>query len=396
MKHVVVYLQGVAESEPRLGPARSALSTARAPTLRQWARSGRSGWLDTAGLGVAARRPELLLALFCGASPEAVRGAGVGGLEALGVGGLPPDRFWYRGDFVTMDGDRLRNAGLQDLTEAETRVLVEDLAEVWAAHDAVAFMTAPGQVVVGLRHEDGTWPAGVAPWTPGHPERLPGLRITETARRFASLQVALRERLQGHDINRVRVDLGEDPANAVWLWGGSLQPAPFPLAEGRRSAGCVWAATPLARGLAAGLRFATMTAALPGDKRSPSDVLSVARLTEALRACDTLLVPVDRPASSGLQEEALGVRSAYVDLCDRQVLAPLAAVLEAFRPYRLVLLADADLFSAEASARESLCLLLTGERVVPDFCAEWCELACHEGGLGSITLGPLLETFWEA
>jgi 2,3-bisphosphoglycerate-independent phosphoglycerate mutase len=394
MKNVIIYLQGMAWRNIGGTEDRSLLMSCRTPTLRALARLGRSGF---ASLENAAdlRREGLVPAAVCGASGDALRRVHRGGLEAAGVAALPEDRIWYRADFVTLVDGTIREPAVRGLTEAETRALAEALQSVWQSRDIVALVAGPGHLLLGLAKADGPWPTGFSPWRRVGDEPMPPLQQSEEARSLAALEEEIHERLRDHEINQVRLDLGENPANGLSLWGGGSCPDPLSVHPVHGRSGAVWAPGAWGRGLAGWLGMAPLAGVAPNVARNSAEAFPPGRVLEAVREHDLLLLPVEAPEFAGVQDAPLDL-AAYLERCDRFLLAPLLAMLEAHRPWRLLLLADAPPFvMGDDEDLERSLVLLAGEKMVPDAVTHWHEEACTEGGLGSITVDSLFETFWK-
>ncbi len=393
MKRVLVYLQGMAWRNAPGSEDRSVLMSCRTPTLRALARKGRSGsfQLDDAE---ALRQTGLLPAALHGVPADTLREVGRGGLEAAGISALPEDRFWYRADFVAMDDETLRDPAVPGLTAPETRSLAAALEEVWRKHEIVALVMGPGHLLLGVPPGKAPLSVGCPSWCRMEEEPMPPLLGMAGGATLTALEEEIRDRLLDHEVNQVRVDLKESPANALCLWGGSRCPDPLPTQIPAGSSGAVWAPGAWGRGLAGWLGLTPVDggslAAAPGH----APVFPTARMVESLRENDALLIPVEAPELAGVGR-GLAHIAAYLERCDRAVLAPLAELLEAHRPWRLLLLADAAPFATgESEALRTVLACMAGESIVPDAADAWNEETCMEGGLGSITTDSLRNTFW--
>jgi len=80
-------------------------------------------------------------------------------------------------------------------------------------------------------------------WKRGLPRGVVGERLRELMERASSL-------LEEHPINRVRIDLGENPANLTWLWGGAQAKPQRSFSELTGRTGAVVSNGLLLRGLA--------------------------------------------------------------------------------------------------------------------------------------------------
>jgi 2,3-bisphosphoglycerate-independent phosphoglycerate mutase len=137
---------------------------------------------------------------------------------------------------------------------------------------------------------------------------LPTGRGSETLRRVMEQSANL---LTGHEINKVRQDLGENPATQVWLWGpGRL--ARLPRFESRHPLRAVMVGTAeLMRGLAKGIGWEWIEA------------------SEATGGLDTNLAAKGRAAAAALEEYdlvAVHVAAAEDAACQGNLDAKLSAI----------------------------------------------------------------------
>ena len=102
----------------------------------------------------------------------------------------------------------------------ETRSLAETLQDAWKLQHMAVVATGPARVVVLCNTAEPNMPVGYPPCL------IEGEKLDENLPRGKSgrfLEELLNESsrvLQRQTVNDVRVDLGEDPANGLWLWGG--------------------------------------------------------------------------------------------------------------------------------------------------------------------------------
>ncbi len=131
-----------------------------------------------------------------------------------------------------------------------------------------------------------------------------------------------REAFFEHEINRVRTDLGENPANLLWLWGPG-KPPKLPSFESRHHlSGAMVAATESARGLGrlCGMRVPHVSGATGGYR---TDYTAKAQCAlEAIGAVDLVVVHVASPAEASLEGNVQRKISAIQDI-DAMVAAPL-------------------------------------------------------------------------
>jgi 2,3-bisphosphoglycerate-independent phosphoglycerate mutase len=140
------------------------------------------------------------------------------------------------------------------------------------------------------------------------------------------------ELLESHPVNRVRVDLGENPANMVWLWGGSAG-APQPsFGERTGLSATILSNSFLLKGLAkaAGLRWKEAPASL-----KESAVKQLAKAACALlEAHDFVYLHVSVDTGDAVE------RTCAMERLDHILLKALTDRLPALGPWRLLAAVD--------------------------------------------------------
>jgi 2,3-bisphosphoglycerate-independent phosphoglycerate mutase len=140
--------------------------------------------------------------------------------------------------------------------------------------------------------------------------------------------------LEGHEINAVRLDLGENPANGIWIWGGGRA---TPLSTPIRGGGVAVGRHPSFIGLA---RLGGLTATRPEAKGDPADDLdSLAESAiEATSRADFTVVHAEGALDFSRLGEAEG-KVAWLEEADRRLIGPLADALVATGEGRLLIAA---------------------------------------------------------
>lgn len=219
MRYLLVLIDGLADTPlPELG-GKTPLEAATAPALDKLATQGRLGTIRTIPRD---EPPETLAALFTLLGyPPGPYLTGRGYYEALAAGlMLSEDEWCFRLQFVTEVDGKLVDAHAGGLTDEEGRELISALE----SH----FKQTNLRFVQGRQHNhllivDGIDFNGATTVSPFNILDLPLKEHQPEGPGHEVLLKVMNEApavLRKHEINRVRVDLGQNPANAVWLWGG--------------------------------------------------------------------------------------------------------------------------------------------------------------------------------
>lgn len=303
---VLVVVSGLADPDAEWTP----LSQAGTPHLDRMAREGRIGQLHG---GAWSPWRAFLSVLGIDEGPE------LGPAAALGVGAPPAaNEVVYRADWVTAAEDRILDPRAGDIDGVEAEALQAHLAE---RNSDVRLRRLSGPrnlayfAAASVATEDDTAPHVGPPITSmGRPL---GSELPEGVLRDLVDMSLLR--LPPHDVNEVRLDLGENPATALWPHGGGelppsgsrgwLPPSTLLIGPGEEYAGLAsWA----------GIEY---------RECEPGDTAAVATALEALDDGVFLVLH----ATSVLAATASGATDAKRDAIsylDARVIGPLLGALE--------------------------------------------------------------------
>jgi len=350
-KRVLVVIAGAFDPAGAATP----VMDAETPTLDRLARTGRCGVVET-----GARSPWDGFAALCGGAASSI--PSLGAAEALGLGvAVGPDESVHRADFVTLD-DR----GLSDPFGGR----VKD-PEADALLDAVRAAAPKARIVRAGGHRNVVVLPGAPQFVPSPWEavgRKPAALVPADgpAREFFD---AARAALVRHDVNAVRIDLGENPANALWIHGGG------PAATASRDA--PGGAILVGRGAAtAGLALAlgVRGSLVEGD----DDVLAAAALA-AVAAADFVVVRTESVLDAAATGGAAGKRDA-LSRVDARLVAPLLSALEERDAFVMAVAADSVFDSTARAVVRAAAPFVLAETGRGGIDAKFSEAACAAGG----------------
>lgn len=382
MKSVLLVYENAAGEPAGELDGRTPLQVARCAAATRMASEGRCGMLGGAPAG-GTPRVEAMLAALCGVPGADAWRLARGPLEAESAGAdWSAYNYAYRGDFITLDGGVIRDSRLSKLSLQEAELLTRS---VQGAFDpaAVRFLTlAPGHVVVLVKAEDTKLSPGQAPWAvEGEAEAsLPPGRHGKLPR---SIMAGAADVLARQTINDVRVDLGENPASALWLWGGGPRVELHERFGGRPLKAAMLTQSAMAAGLGRLLGMAVEPLPDPWVGQQPSDVLGAARWARLLKEHDLVVVYVEAPSAL-----LRGPATEKVRLLERMDLLLTAPLFDGVRriKHRRVAMASLDTTVGEAERERPVRqpVLLWGAHVEPDAAPRWDEPACAAGALASV------------
>ena len=151
----------------------------------------------------------------------------------------------------------------------------------------------------------------------------------------AALRAVLEEAsgiLDRHPVNRVRVDLGENPANGIWLWGPGTGGMQRTFVDRTGLSGAVISSNFLVRGLAKALNLAWYTGPTSWEERSLD--ATTRSVTKLLPGCDFIYVHLVVASTDPVE------RLCAMERLDQGLLKTCTDALPRQGPWRLLVAVD--------------------------------------------------------
>jgi 2,3-bisphosphoglycerate-independent phosphoglycerate mutase len=251
MKYIVLVGDGMADYPLAELGNRTPLEAARTPYMDFIAKAGTLGRVKTVPDKSAPGSDVANISIF-GYNPEEFY-SGRGPLEAANLGVmLEKGDVAYRCNLITASGDILTDYSAGHISTKEASIIIK-FVDSKLGNERIKFY--PG---VSYRHlmvvkngvQDKLQLTRCRP-----PHDISGQSISanlpqgEGAEFLTKLMQDSRQVLEKHEINQVRLDLNENPANMIWLWGQGEKPA-FPAFKDKYGlSGGVISAVDLIKGL---------------------------------------------------------------------------------------------------------------------------------------------------
>ncbi len=301
MKFIVIVPDGMADEPLEELGGKTPLQAANTTNLNYMAQNGSQGLLhsipkgmhpgsEIGNLSLLGYRPELN---FTGRAP----------LEAANMNiDLKEDEIVFRCNLVSLDGKNLKDYSAGHIPSFEASQLIDALNEGIPDEGVRFFAGKSYRHLMVLKVRNVKDFAAIRCWAPhdimGKPfaKHLPqGKHAPMLLKLIESSQKILEE----HSINRVRVDLGENPANSIWLWGQGTKPKLEPFQDKFNLRGAIISAVDLVNGIGrlAGLDVITVPGA---TGYYDTDYLGKAQYAlEALNDHDFVFIHIESPDEAG-------------------------------------------------------------------------------------------------
>lgn len=358
----------------------SPLDVARSPNARQLALEGSSGCIKLTAHDSSHAMARLCEA--CGFDSKAAAGTVRWGPLAARAAGLQPNsaRFRALGHFITRQADGTAVPCFPD-SQAEQ---VELLRSLSAATGVTLLPFGNGRFVLDA-------PGGFDP--PPRSLTPTDLLDTRLERELRSWPAALRTLLEqaerclaDHAINHVRLDLGQNPIDGIWLWSGGSLSGVSPAAGLPGQA--VLSSEPLALSLGQALGLTTLGMESPYSLDRYDAAFDMTAFLELLDHHHELVVWVPAPFARGPQE-GHEEKVRRLDAIDYYITGPIRAVLETL-PSARMLLAAAGVRHRGRPEKGRAPFVLWGDGVPADATTAWSEREGARGDLGTLKFSTLL------
>jgi len=227
MKYIFIVPDGAADYPSEILGGKTALEAADKPFMDSLAKQGMLGRVKTVPSGFIPASDVANLSLL-GYEPEKYY-CGRGPLEAANLGiELKEGDLAFRCNLITESEGKLLDYSAGHISDREAKILIEyvnknlgtDDIEFYAGKSYRHLMVYRQGAKLSLDKLNFFAPHDIM----GRPikKHLPSGKGAE---HLIKLMNRSKELLKDHEINKVRIDLGENPGNMIWLWGAGRKPS---------------------------------------------------------------------------------------------------------------------------------------------------------------------------
>lgn len=251
MKYIVLVADGMADYPIKELDNRTPLEVARTPNLDFIAQHGLLGRIKTIPNKMSPASDVANISIL-GYDPL-INYTGRGPLEAANLGiDLEEEDIAFRCNLVTVLGDTLVDYSAGHISSKEAAILIKFIDQN-LGNDRIKFYSGISYRHLMLIKKGALDNLDKLECKPPHDitgrSILKNLPEGDSADIVIKLMQDSRKILENHEINQVRIDLKENPANMIWLWGQGKKPSLTKFFQKYGLSGSVISAVDLIKGL---------------------------------------------------------------------------------------------------------------------------------------------------
>jgi 2,3-bisphosphoglycerate-independent phosphoglycerate mutase len=336
-KYVVIIPDGAADKSLAELGNKTAIEAANTPNMDKISINGRQGLVQTVPEKMEPGSDVAIMSLF-GYDPQKCY-CGRAPIEAVAQDIELSDSDWvFRCNFITVADGKMADHSAGHISNKEGRTLVEELNKNFG-NEQIHFY--PGvsyrnlMIVKGMNFDVRTFP----------PHDYIGTSVDKilprgkNAQFLIDLMAKARQLFAEHEINQVRKDLGENPANSIWLWGQGQKSNLESFRKRFGIKGATITAVDLVRGLSKMIGFDLIEVPGVTGYIDTNYQGKASAAIEAIQKYDIVMVHIEAPDETSHQGNA-ELKKKSIELIDKYVVGPVYKALQTFDSWRILVAPD--------------------------------------------------------
>ncbi|MBU1852964.1 MAG: cofactor-independent phosphoglycerate mutase [Candidatus Omnitrophica bacterium] len=373
MKYIVLVGDGMVDRPIEELEGKTPLEVAKTPNMDFIASKGKVGLTNMIPSRMAPASDVANLSIL-GYNPRKFY-TGRGPLEAANIGiEMGDNEVAFRCNLVTVSDNRLSDYSAGHISSEEAKTLIDELNAKMGSDDMRFFAGVSYRHLVIFKCKDEEELNGLVKVKCTPPHDITARKIDkylpkkgQYAERIKSMMEQSKEILLDHEVNRVRLDLKENPANMIWLWGQGKRPSMPKFSKLYKVEGSIISAVDLIKGI--GKIIGLKVINVPGATGYyDTNYLGKAEYAlGSLKERDFVFVHVEAPDEAGHNGD-LREKIASIEKFDKFVVG---TVVEHFssssEEFRVVVLSDhATPLSIKTHSRDYVCFAMYGTDIEQD------------------------------
>jgi len=380
MKYIVIVADGMADLPLKELQDRTPLEVAKKTNIISLLEKGKLGRLKTIPSGMTPASDVANLSVL-GYDPK-VYYTGRGPLEAVNIGvKLKKDDVAFRCNLITEGNGILIDYSAGHITSKEAKVLINFLNQKLGSKFLKFYHgTSYRNLAVISRGTEGV--QCVPPHDIIGKEIERYLPKAEGSNFLIRIMKDSRKVLINHQINKVRIDLKENPANMIWFWGQGKLPKLPSFKEKFNLDGAVISAVDLINGLGRIIGFFPITVPTATGYYDTDYNAKAKYAIKALKEKDFIYIHVEAPDEAGHNADLREKITAF-ERIDRLIVGNLIKALEKQQEkYRFLILADHPTpISLRTHTNKPVWFVVSGEGISSDGFNELSEKKARDSKL---------------
>jgi len=336
-KYVIIVPDGAADEPLEQFDNKTVLEVADIPNMDKISAQGRLGLVRTIPAGLEPGSDVAQMSLL-GYDPKRYY-SGRAPIEAVARNiEMSADDWVFRCNLVTISDGKMEDHSAGHISTEEAARLINDFNERLAC-DKYRFYAGVSYrhllVFKGLDFDVRTYP----------PHDYMGVAVEKILPRgkgaglLIDLMARSQQLLAEHDINKVRRDLGENPASSIWLWGQGKKARMESFQERFGIRGAAITAVDLVKGLAKLIGFDLIN--VPGATGFVDTNYQgkASAAIEALHKYDIVFVHVEAPDEASHTGNA-EMKKKAIEQIDKFIVGPVLEALQVYEKWRILVLPD--------------------------------------------------------
>ena len=384
MKYIVLVPDGMADLPLEELNDRTCMEAANAPNMDVIARNGVVGTVKNVPRGMIPASDVANMSIL-GYDPQKYY-CGRGPLEAANLGvDLSEKDVAFRFNMVTVGDEKMRDYSAGHISTKETSVIVEKLSKALGSERYHFYTGTSYRNLLVVSCDSVKEAEELAKLKCSPPHDILDKAIAKhfpACGELVELMEKSRDIMAGTDINKVRLDLGQNPANMIWIWGQGRKPD-MPLFEDAYGVtGGMISAVDLLKGLGRvlGLEVAEVEG-VTGYYDTNYEGKARAAL-EILKSKDFVFVHVEAPDEAG-HNGHLWEKIKAIENFDSKITGPIIKELDENNvDYRMLILPDHPTPIAKRThTGEAVPFAMAGKGIVSDDVTVFSERSAKAGSM---------------
>ncbi|MFH1479585.1 MAG: cofactor-independent phosphoglycerate mutase [Candidatus Omnitrophota bacterium] len=373
MKYIVLVGDGMVDRPINELDGKTPLEVAKTPNMNFIAEKGRIGLTNMIPRRLAPASDVANLSIL-GYNPHKYY-TGRGPLEAANMGiDIRGDDIAFRCNLVTVSDDKMVDYSAGHISTKEAHSIINELNKKLGTRDMRFYGGVSYRHLAVFNQKDEGLLKELSKVKCTPPHDIAGKKINrylpkkgDQADFLTNLMYRSRDILLNHEVNRVRVDLRENPANMIWLWGQGVKPSMPKFKELYKVEGSIISAVDLIKGI--GKIIGLEVIDVPGAT-GYYDTNYLGKAEYAIRSLkerDFVFVHVEAPDEAGHNGD-LKEKIRAIENFDKFVVG---TMLEHFKSskeeFRMLVLSDhATPLALRTHSRDYVCFEMYGTDIEPD------------------------------